>query len=318
MHVHCSKRFHGISKNFEVLNLIPKPEVHHANDVTIKYLIDIMPEKLHHYLKLPGNFVRNYSTRLIRRDGSERDMDWLMLVEQDNETLFEKILINVEFQSSYVDKDKIKTIADYRDYSKTYYGLPVLTVIVIMDGFELSELEYSRVPSDILKPAYIRMERDEQIERLNNIEGKILNHNNLSDDEALDVVFLPMFAPKDKAEFVTEKIARLFVKEKLLTGMFRSDIATALSIMVKKYFGVSAKAKELLEMMKPEVVNSRLRDVVEFEVDYIKRSLEQELSEKDEVISEKDEVISEKDVLISEKDNEISMLKAKLEENGIK
>ena len=55
--------------------------------------------------------------------------------------------------------------------------------------------------------------------------------------------------------------------------------------------------------MKPELVNSRLRDVVEFEVDYIKRSLEQELSEKDEVISEKD--------------NEISMLKAKLEENGI-
>ena len=307
-----------------MLNLILKRKVHHANDVTVKYLIDIMSEKLHKYLKLPGKFVRNYSTRLIRRDGSERDMDWLMLVEPDNEILFEKILINVEFQSSYVDKEKIKTIADYRDYSKTYYGLPVLTVIVIMDGFELSELEYSRVSSDILKPTYIRMERDEQIERLNNIEGKILNHNNLSDDEALDIVFLPMFSPKDKAEFVTEKIARLFVEDKSLTGMFRSDIATALSIMVMKYFGVSAKAKELLEMMKPEVVNSRLRDVVEFEVDYIKRSLEHELSEKDEVISEKNDVISQKekvisqkDEVISQKDNEISMLKAKLEENGI-
>ena len=78
MHVHCLKRFHGISKNFEVLNLILKRKVHHANDVTVKYLIDIMSEKLHNYLKLPGKFVRNYSTRLIRRDGSERDMDWLM------------------------------------------------------------------------------------------------------------------------------------------------------------------------------------------------------------------------------------------------
>lgn len=56
-------------------------------------------------------------------------------------------------------------------------------------------------------------------------------------------------------------------------------------------------------MMRPEVVNSRLRDVVDFEVDYIKRSYEKELSEKDS--------------LISEKDNEISLLKAKLRLNGI-
>lgn len=138
--------------------MILKPKVHHPNDVTIKYLIDIMPEKLHHYFNLPGKFVRNYSRTLIRRDGSEREMDWLMLVEPDDEILFEKILINVEFQSSSVGKEKIKTIADYKDYSKTYYGLPVLTVIVIMDGYESSELEYSRVSSDILKPLYIHME----------------------------------------------------------------------------------------------------------------------------------------------------------------
>ena len=50
-------------------------------------------------------------------------------------------------------------------------------------------------------------------------------------------------------------------------------------------------------MLKPEVDNSRLRDVVDFEVDYIRRSLEHELSKKDE---------------------EIEMLKAKLTENGIK
>lgn len=73
-----------------MLNLILKPEIHHANDVTIKYLIHILPNKIHHYLKLPGKFVRNYSTRLIRRDGSEREMDWLMLVDPDNETLFGK------------------------------------------------------------------------------------------------------------------------------------------------------------------------------------------------------------------------------------
>ena len=38
-------------------------------------------------------------------------------------------------------------------------------------------------------------------------------------------------------------------------------------------------------MLKPEVDNSRLREVVDFEVDYIRRSLEQELSEKNKELS---------------------------------
>ena len=311
--------------------MILKSVVHHPNDVTIGYLIDVIPEKLHHYFKLPGKFVCNYPTRIIRRDGTEREMDWLMLVEADNITLFENILINVEFQSSYVSKEKIKVIADYRDYSKTFYGLPVLSVIVIMDGFESSELEYRRVSSDILKPEYIHMECDEISEKLNNIEEKIINHKLLIDDEALDMVFLSMFAPKDKASSVCEKIVRLFPDNKSIDGVFRADIAFALTIMVRKYFDLTPKGKELLELLKPEVENSRLRNVIEYEVDFIRKSYEKEIAERDNVIAEKDialsakdSTIAEKDIALSakdstiaEKDDEINLLKAKLKENGI-
>lgn len=295
---------------FEVLKLILRPEIHHPNDVTIKYLIDIMPKKLHHYLKLPGKFVCNYPTRLIRRDGSQREMDWLMLVEPDGEAIFEKILINVEFQSSSVGKEKIKVIADYRDYSKTYYGFPVLTIIVITRGYESSEREYSRVSSDIIRPEYIFLNWDEIIERLKSIEDKIDNQKQLSDDEALDIVFLPMSARKNKAKFVTEKLTNLFANDVSLTGSFRNDIGFALSIMVKKHFDITDKGKELLKMLEGEVQNSRLRDVVEFEVAFAKRVFEKELAEKDEVISEKD-------LALCEKDEEITLLKAKLKENGI-
>ncbi|MBO6122332.1 MAG: hypothetical protein J6P09_00625 [Methanobrevibacter sp.] len=78
-------------------------------------------------------------------------------------------------------------------------------------------------------------------------------------------------------------------------------------------------------MMKSEVDNSRLRDVVDFEVDYIRRSLEHELSKKDELISQKnleiskmDRELSKMDCELSRKDQEIELLKAKLRENGIK
>ena len=148
------------------------------------------------------------------------------------------------------------------------------------------------------------MDWDEITERLKNIENKINNQQQLNSDEALDIVFLPMFAPKNNAKLVTEKITKLFAKDVSLTGPFRNDIGFALSIMVKKYFDLTDKGKELLKMLDGEVQNSRLRDVVEFEVAFAKRAFEKELAEKDEVISEKDE--------------EITLLKAKLKENGIK
>lgn len=56
-------------------------------------------------------------------------------------------------------------------------------------------------------------------------------------------------------------------------------------------------------MIDSELDLSKLRDVIDFEVDYIIRSYENELSEKDDILAEKDK--------------EIEILKAKLHENGM-
>jgi len=58
-----------------------------------------------------------------------------------------------------------------------------------------------------------------------------------------------------------------------------------------------------LKMIDSELDLSKLRDVIDFEVDYIIRSYEKELSEKD--------------TILAEKDKEIEILKAKLHENCI-
>ena len=62
-----------------------------------------MPEKLKDYFKLPGKFISNFPTKIFRRDGSEREMDWLMLVEDGRG----EFLIHAEFQSYAVDDEKI-------------------------------------------------------------------------------------------------------------------------------------------------------------------------------------------------------------------
>lgn len=46
-------------------------KIHHANDVTNVYFSNVVPKILHRYFRLPGKFVRNYTTRIVKRDGSE-------------------------------------------------------------------------------------------------------------------------------------------------------------------------------------------------------------------------------------------------------
>ncbi len=95
--------------------------------------------------------------------------------------------------------------------------------------------------------------------------------------------------------------------------------------------GLTDKGDELLNLIEPELDYFRLRDVIDYEVDCIKKSYEMDLlekdkliaekdeliSEKDSAIAEKDELISEKDSAIAEKDEQIRVLTAKLKENGI-
>ena len=64
--------------------------------------------------------------------------------------------------------------------------------------------------------------------------------------------------------------------------------------MIKKYFDLSDKGRELLKLIKHDIDRSRLRDVIEFEVDYATKSLQKELIEKNEMLNQKDKVINQK------------------------
>ena len=84
-------------------------------------------------------------------------------------------------------------------------------------------------------------------------------------------------------------------------------------------------------MIEREIDISRLRCVIDFEVDYMRRSYEQELAEKDDTINQMGEALDQKgdeinqkadainrlDEVLNQKEEEIKSLKSILKENGI-
>ena len=70
-------------------------------------------------------------------------------------------------------------------------------------------------------------------------------------------------------------------------------------------------------MMKPEVTDSRMRDVIEFEVNYAVKTFEKELKDKDDALSKKDIELSKKDIELSEITKETERLKTILKAHDI-
>ena len=148
---------------------------------------------------------------------------------------------------------------------------------------------------------------------------KIRIYEKLSDDGALDMILIFMYASKKQAEIVMERIFELFCCDDSLKGMFQAYVANALSFMVKKYFGLNSKGQELLTLLELNYAGrDAIRDIVDFEIDYERRfyqkqleESEKALTEKDNIISEMDKAIIEKDNIISEMDKEIALLEAK-------
>jgi len=146
----------------------------------------------------------------------------------------------------------------------------------------------------------------------------------LNENDGLDMVYLPMFAPKKEGKWITEKVLHLFNRDTSLKKPFRGHVGYGISLMVKKYFKSTPKAEELLKMLEEKVNDSKLRIVAEFEEDYARQVFERKLAEKenalakmDSAIAEMDSAIAQKDSAIAEMKREIQLLKAKLEENGI-
>ena len=167
---------------------------------------------------------------------------------------------------------------------------------------------------------------DEICKRLKNLEDKIINkHAKLSDDESLDLAFLPVFAPKNKGKIITEKVIRLLNEDKTIKKELKGDILYVQELMVRKYFKNDNEGKELMKMIKNNFKESSLNKVIAYERAYANQQIEeirsetqQQLKENEQQLKESEQQLKENEQQLAQKDKEIAELRKKLKENGIK
>ena len=270
----------------------------HLNDITFKYSAMAFRKRQHSYLGLPGEYIRRYPNEIVLRNLKTGRMDELYSVTG-------RLLINLEEESGDVDEKTMEKCSRYRIFSNFIYSMDVLTAVICRKNPKNFPKEYELSPTDILRPMYIYFPQEELWQKYENLINKIKHKIILTDDEALDIAFIPKFISTEDAPFVTESLARIFKDVIIQDRELKRDVALILGTMVLKH--VKDKTNELMEEIGMEEYVDEIKEIVYSEFG-------EELDKKDETIKGLTQELTTKNKEINKKDQEINTIKKGIKE----
>ena len=325
--------------NFEIYET-----AHHAFDKSFRFLADQHTGDMHLNLGLPGKFLRLLQNDVAKDPKSNIRMDLLELVGPDGDTITEETVINLEHQSTKLDREKLEQISKYKDYSKCKFKNPILSAVATPFRPEEQKQEYKSTESDITKPKILCMDYNELQKRLNTLKRKINNNEKIENHILLDFGIIAIFLRENKYP-VLKELCQLFKKADEIPKELERDLALVLESMIKIHLkNNNEQIKELLNMIGKDIETAKRGMRIYYEEEFAQIDAEHkkeltlkdvenrkiiaeknlqlekkdlEIEEKDLEIEEKDLEIEEKDQTISKQEKEIKRLKEKLKENGI-
>lgn len=274
-------------------------KIYHSSDISFKYAIAVLNKHLHRYLKLKDEYIVSYPTEVITRDMRNLRMDSLYKTTA--------ALNNIEAQSTQVGIKEMKRFADYRVFAEYIYNLPVETIILMTVDPKNSLKEYKISETDIIRPIYIYFPKEEVIKRFKKVSDKIENNKTLTEEETLDIAFLPLFAAKENSQEITEKMCGLIRKYEHIEYELKRKISFILQIMVFKYFEDFKKREELLGEINMKQYDSDL-EMIAYEI------YGEDIEEQKEIIKQQNHDLQQKNNDLKQKDNTIKQQNELLKE----
>ena len=229
-------------------NRIKDPE-----DRLIKMMIVYFGERLHKYLKIPGEFKNNCSNEYPGPDGEKRiDVCYIICLNEKDQ------LVDLEDESSRVNKETLKKIIHYSRNIECGKNIPVVSVITTTVPLDKCLKEMKISETKILKPIIISFPEFDGEEKLENLRNKINRGEIVDEMEALDLLFITKMFKKDN-EIILEEVCELLSKLKVEDPEFKENMKTCMQCVIHKY------AKTIEDIKRLEKVINLTRTFKTFE-----------------------------------------------------
>ena len=225
------------------------------------------PKELHVDLNVPGIYRRKSNRKVYFKDGSIGEMDSSYIVGPDFEKIFEPMVANGEHQSTPVGKDKIKMISYYGIQQIHDESLPQFSYIASHIDKEKHVQSYKRSPTDIIEPYFLDLGEEDNEKRLNNVREIIKQQEDISNEDALNLGIIALFAPRNNAQNITEEVVMLYgeIADRLSQKM-EFALYSVLYAMVDAYFDDENEYRRVIKMLKEKTSQESVEKVESLDI----------------------------------------------------
>ena len=199
---------------------------------------------------VPGKFVKKINRRVHLKDGTGGEMDSAYLADPDYRLLFEKAAVCLEHQSLPVGDEKLYKIGDYDIQLVVDEHLPTLIAIASKEDVRKSKRLLKRTPSDLTELYYLDLGEENIRKRLSTVKKIIDSNQYLTDENALNLGIIALYAPTAHACEITEEVVNLYQKvADSLDVKMQSCLYSLLSVMIDAYFDEENEYRRLMKMI---------------------------------------------------------------------
>ena len=209
-----------------------------------------MPGEYTKLLGVPGIFVKKINRLVHLKDGKRGEMDSAYIADPDYKLLFERVAVALEHQSRPVGEEKLEKMGDYDIQLVVDVHLPTLICVASSLDKRKSKKELTRSPSDITKLYFLDLGEDNISKRLNTVENIINSDNDLTIENALNLGIIVLYAPRNRACEITERVVGLYVKiSKDLDYNLALILYSVICLMIDAYFDDEIEYERLIDMV---------------------------------------------------------------------
>ena len=219
-------------------------------DLSHSILFNEFPKEYTSTIGVPGIFAKKCNRRVHLKDGTSGEMDSAYIADSDNRILFERVAVGLEHQSIPVGEKKLSKFGDYDIQLVVDEHLPTLLVVASHLNKNKSKNKLIRSPSDITQLYFLDLSEENISQRLSTLSKIIYNNQYLSQEMALNLGIIALYAPRERACEIMDTVVRLYLKivEKLDLHM-EYTLYSVITVLLDAFFDDEDEYRRLTKMM---------------------------------------------------------------------
>lgn len=216
-----------------------KRKIHTIYDIILKMIIMEYSDEFLKFIGVKKSIKKILKTEFVTKKGRRLHLDFLC-------ELIDGTLLNIEFQFTDPDGKDLNRFYDYNIFSQTEHNKLCETIIISFKTSMTGQKSHKIGKTKTMHPLFFYLGSIDFMKRLNNIENKIENNINLTNNDEISLMLMCLLPKFTNKQEILEKICTITKNETLLDKTKISILKAVIGLEIENFVNDKNKQKTLL------------------------------------------------------------------------